>query len=76
MSLESELSEYFVRNNWHWKLKDGSRPPTEDDIERALDEAARLLYTEPVGAQLEVGRLIIQKRHRGHDVFVYVGPYE
>jgi hypothetical protein len=35
-----------------------------------------MLYNEPVGTQLEVGRLIIKKLHHGHDVYIYVGPYE
>lgn len=77
MSLESDLSKIYKDNNWAWSIKGkGSVVPTEEDIEAALDEAARLLYNESVGAQLEIGRLIIKKKHRGHDVYIYAGPYE
>ncbi len=77
ISLEDELAAWFAKNGWTWHLKGGRETiPSPDDIEAALDEAARLLYNEPVGTQLEVGRLIIKKLHRGHDVYIYVGPYE
>ena len=77
LTLEEELSEWFVRNNWTWHLKQGTDiVPSAEDIELALDEAARMLYNEPVGTQLEVGRLIIKKKHRGFDVYVYAGPYD
>ena len=76
MTLEDELADVFAKNQWTWNLKQGDPiVPDADDIADALDEAARMLYDEPVGAQLEVGRLIIQKKHLGHDVFVYVGDY-
>lgn len=75
--IEEQLAEIFAKNEWTWNLKDGgTRIPDAHDFELALDEAARVLYNHPVGAQLEVGRLIIQKRHKGHDVYCYVGPYE
>ena len=77
MSIEDDLAEVFKKNVWTWTLKGGRVViPTADDIEHALDEAARMLYTEPVGTQLEVGRLIIKKQTRGHDVYIYAGPYE
>ena len=75
--VEEEIARVFRKNGWEWKLKDkGSIVPDEDDVAAALDEAARMLYDEPVGTQLEVGRLIIMKRHRGHDVYIFVGEYE
>lgn len=77
MRLEDELAATFTRNGWTWNLKGGKTViPSSDDIEAALDEAARLLYNEPMGTQLEVGRLIIKKQPRGHDVYIYAGPYE
>jgi hypothetical protein len=77
MSLESELADIFEKNDWHWRIKGHPEGvvPGEEDIEQALDEAARLLYNEDVGAQLEVGRLIIKKKHHGFDVYCFVGPY-
>lgn len=77
MKIEDELAATFSYHGWTWSIKDkGSVVPSAVDIEAALDEAARLLYNEPVGTQLEVGRLIIKKQPRGHDVYVYAGPYE
>lgn len=77
MTLEEEISDTFHRNEWTWNLKGkGLVVPSPDDVLAALDEAARVLYDEPVGTQIEVGRLIIQKRHNGHDVYVYAGPFE
>jgi hypothetical protein len=75
--IEQEISRLFRKNGWTWSVKDkGSIVPDEDDVLATLDEAAKLLHDEPVGAQVEVGRLIIQKKHLGHDVFMFVGEYE
>ena len=76
MTLEEEIAKIFAEHDWSWSLKDQGRViPDKDDILAALDEAARLLYDEPVGSQLEVGRLIIVKKHTGHDVYVFAGEY-
>ena len=72
-----EIARIFRREGWTWSLKDkGSIVPDEDDVEAALDESARMLYDEPVGTQLEVGRLIVVKKHRGHDVYIFVGEFD
>lgn len=77
MSLESDIATTFKDNEWKWRLKGGRYEiPSEDDILAALDEAARMLYNEPVGTQLSVGRLIIVKKEIGHDVYVFAGPYQ
>lgn len=77
MTLEDELAAWFAKNGWTWHLKgDREVVPSPWEIEAALDEAARMLYNEEVGTQLEVGRLIIKKLHKGHDVYIYVGQYD
>lgn len=76
MSLESEIANTFKKNGWEWSLKRGTIIPTEEDVELALDEAARILYNEKAGTMLEVGRLIIVKKALGHDVYCFVGPYQ
>jgi hypothetical protein len=76
LSLESELAEQFKRNDWKWTLLGVPSIPDEQDILNALDDAAKDLYTEPVGAELHFGRLIIRKKHRGFDVYCFVGQYE
>ena len=73
--LELELSEHFAKHEFTWKLTDGNVSPSEVDMLDALDKAAEVLYDEPVGAQLEVGRLIIAKTHTGFDVYAFFGSY-
>jgi len=74
--IEEEVARVFRKNGWTWRLAGKEEIiPDEDDVSIALDEAARVLYDEPVGTQLEVGRLIIIKKHQGHDVFIFVGEY-
>jgi len=74
--LERLISDWFRQNGWTWNLKDGGTViPSDNDVEKALDEAARILYNEKPGTKLQVGRLIIEKRHVGHDVYVYYGEY-
>jgi hypothetical protein len=77
MTLEEEIAEVFKKHGWTWNLKGGKTlVPEPHDIEAALDESARLLYNEKPGDQLEVGRLIVQRKHNGFDVYVYAGTYE
>lgn len=73
--LEQIISNWFKKNQWTWAIGGGMNVPTEQDIQDALDEAARLLYDEPVGTQLSVGRLIIEKTASGHDVYMLAGEY-
>ncbi len=77
MRIEDELAQRFSEAGWTWHLKgDRDVVPSSDDVEQALDLAAKRLYDGRIGDQLEVGRLIIKKTARGHDVYMYVGPYE
>lgn len=74
--LVEELARRFRVNGWTWTVRGREDVvPEESHIQAALDEAVKMLYDEPVGAQLEVGRLIIQKKHTGHDVYMFVGEY-
>lgn len=74
--VETIISEFFTRMGWTWNLKGGKVvTPSESDVQAALDEAAKQLYNQPVGTQLQVARLIIEKKHTGHDVYMFVGDY-
>ena len=74
--IEQIISKFFAERNWTWRLKGGRVvTPSEDDVLAALDEAAKQLYAEPPGTILQVGRLIIEKKHTGHDVYMHVGEY-
>lgn len=69
------INHIFTETGHRWRVGGSLRIPDEDNIRLALDEAARLLYTEKVGATLTVGGLIVEKRDKGYDVYVRVGNY-
>lgn len=75
MIVAEKIHDWFKTNKWTWKISGESVEPGLDDIEKMLDEAAKTLYDEPVGTQLEVGRLIVKKLHRGHEVYIFVDEY-
>jgi hypothetical protein len=70
------IVETFQRIGHTWTVGGKTVEPTDDDVEKTLDEAVRMLYTRPVGQQLEVGGIIVEKRPHGHDVWVYLGNYK
>jgi hypothetical protein len=70
------IVETFQRIGHTWTVGGKTVEPTDDDVEKTLDEAVRILYTRPVGQQLEVGGIIVEKRPHGHDVWVYLGNYK
>ena len=59
-----------------WLIGGKLQPPTEDDIERVLDSAAVKLFNGVDGDRLEAGGLIIEKKAKGHIIYVMVGSYE
>jgi len=74
MSLAQDIAEIFWLKDYRWNFDGVLKTPTPEDISGAIDKAVRMLYAEPDGTQLEVGRLIIKKRSRDlHDVFVHIG---
>lgn len=75
--LEERIASMLKAVGIKWNLAGGKRiQPTEEDVEKALDEAARVLYNGKPGDRLDVAGLIIEKRPNGHDVYVYVGTYQ
>lgn len=69
------VTELFHRIGQQWKIGGTLMDPSEDDVEKVLDAAAKKLYDGDVGDRLEVGGLIIEKADTGHDVYMYVGRY-
>lgn len=71
------IAGYFKYNNWSWKLTQDRVVPTEEDVTKVIDKATSMLYSEAVGTQLSVGRLIIRKEDKTMDVYMFVGelPY-
>ena len=67
------IVEQFERIGHTWTVGGKTVQPTQDDVQKVLDEAVKMLYTRPIGQQLEVGGLIVEKTEHGHDVFVYLG---
>lgn len=74
--MQDLIEDIFEKTGRQWKVDDNLIQPTQDDILKLLDEAAKRLYSEQVGTRLEKGGLIVEKKHRGHDVYVMVGSYE
>lgn len=75
--IEKTVADWFKQNNFHWSLLNKGRVvPDEADVESVLDEAARVLYNEPPGTYLSVGRLIIERTESGHNVYMFIGSYE
>lgn len=68
-------SSIFKRIGHTWKSGNKFFIPTEDDVEGVLDQAAATMYDSEPGDRLEIGGLIVEKRAKGFDVYVYVGPY-
>lgn len=68
------LADHFKKNGWVWSLKGrGKVVPTEEDLQKALDEAQRILYSSTDGNMLQIGRLIVIKQDTGLDVYVLAG---
>lgn len=75
--LVESLATTFLVNNWEWKFDYGMAVPNEDDLERAIEHAKKVLDSEEASnAQLELGRLIFKKREGVIDVFVLAGTLE
>lgn len=74
--IEDELSQLFIRRGWTWTISDQQVIPTAYTIKKVLDSAAEALYDEPVGTQMEVGRLIVRKETNTCDVYVMFGELE
>jgi hypothetical protein len=58
-----------------WKIGGKHLPPTENDVQKVLDEAAKTLYAKKTGSTFTMGGLHIEKTGSGHDVYVHVGTY-
>lgn len=69
-----ELAEYFETNRLTWNIDGEYRVPNATDIQMVVDKAVGMLYDEPSGSILEVGRLIIQKSTKTtFDIYVHFG---
>lgn len=70
------LSTWFAEHGWTWKVGGKDIAPSSSDMSKTIDTAIKLLYTEPVGTQLSVGRLIVRKETSTHDIYVLVGSID
>lgn len=69
-----ELEEYFKENGFVWNIDGEHKVPDAIDIQMVVDKAVAVLYDEPLGSILEVGRLIVQKStNKTYDIFVHFG---
>lgn len=79
-AIEFELAEFFADHGYTFTVRDelGQKvriTPDDNDFGRILDDAAGMMYNEAVGNRMNLGRLIIEKREKDFDVYVYVGSY-
>ena len=74
--IEMLVVDIFDKIGHRWNTDQGLIRVEDDDVTKVLDHAAKRLYDGAVGDRLSVGGLIIEKRDRGHDVYVYVGSYQ
>jgi hypothetical protein len=76
--VEELISEIFRKIGHTWKTTGGLIHPSYKDVRRLLDEAQKTVYDEGLndGDRFEAGRLIIEKRPEGLDIYVYVGNYK
>jgi hypothetical protein len=65
-----KVANFYKEAGYQWKFKEGFRVPTEEEIETTVFLAIDALKTEPDRAQLEVGRLVVQKNGQFYDVYV------
>lgn len=70
--LARELTEEFVERGYKWSIDGVLRPPTLQTMKDLLEKADKEMQDESL---LEVGRLILVKRHGHLDIFIYRGDY-
>lgn len=70
------IEQFFVNNGYTWKFSDGQRTPNAEEIAKTLTSAFSALSGEPDKAQLEVGRLVIQKNAGFYDVYVHIAEFD
>lgn len=68
-----KVASFYKRAGYQWTFKDGRRNPTAKEIESTVALAIETLKDEPDHAQLEVGRLIVQKNDGFYDIYVQMG---
>ena len=72
-----KLIDYvFTFTGRTWKIDGKDTEPSDEDIRKALDKAAELLYRMSVGDSITVAGLHVVTSPSGHDVYVHVGEYK
>lgn len=76
-NLNDMISSYFEEAGYVWKLKGGDEIlPSPTDIQKVLDKAASVLYSEDTGSNVRVGSLLVEKTETGFDVYILAGSYQ
>jgi hypothetical protein len=74
--LIEQLAKFFADHDYKWRIGGVLKVPDEIEIEAMLDKCAEDLYDGAVGDRITVGRLIVEKQTKTHDVYVYTGSYQ
>lgn len=75
MSIQ-HIHRVFEGQGYRWKFADGSRVPTEAELNTVVLNAIDALKEEEDNTQLEVGRLIVKKSGQFYDVYVHLAEYQ
>ncbi len=73
--IEETIVRVFNMVKHTWRVSGVDIAPNQDDVQRTLDEIAKVLQNAEVGDTLSVAGLVVEKRPQGHDVYCYVGSY-
>lgn len=73
--IEERIARLLREQNFTWSLDTGFVSPTIQDVSTVLDEAAATLKDEPEGSILEIGGVLVIKKHSGYDTYCFTGPY-
>lgn len=71
MSIE-DIHSVFSKQGYVWKFSNGSRVPTEEELNATILNAIEALKNEGDNTQVEVGRLIVRKSGSFYDVYVHL----
>ena len=74
--LAEKISDYFNAEGHIWRLNNGKEIiPDQDDVSKALDAAAGMLYDDPIGSFAVIAGLLVVKTEAGYSTYVYTGEY-
>lgn len=78
MNLEETIAAWFGDRDYTWRLNDGREiQPSPEDVRKALDKAASILYDGRPGDTIEIAgiSLLVVKTDTGFRAYALAGTY-